>query len=216
MFSIRERFMRTPTPEGATKNEAAELLASCNLPNADDLRRQLAAFESQLAADDGRWEALDRTSNPRAFLEQQAIAERRGQLLSQIDALKSQIAVAEKRRAAFVALVQMLYAIDQQIAQASQRLYADVLIASKDERRAGLESLDGLVRMRARMAAPLAVVSRLRTFRRAPDPLTALADDLRERADEIDRHRGPGMPRATIASPAGAQELIETLMGGAV
>jgi len=115
--------------------------------------------------------------------------------------------------AAFVALVEILCAIDQQIGQASQRLYADVLIASKDERRAGLASLDGLVRARARIAAPLAVVSP-RTFRRAPDPLAALAHDLRERADEIDRHHASGMPRAPIAWPAGAQELIDALKGG--
>jgi hypothetical protein len=148
-------------------NGAAELLASCSLPDPDDLRRQLAAFESQLAADDGRWEALDRAaSNPRGWNEQQAIAERRERLLLQIDALKSQIAAAEKRRAAFVALVEILEATDQQIAQASQRLYADVLIASKDQHRTRLESLDGLVRLRAKVAAALAVVSPLRKFRR--------------------------------------------------
>lgn len=84
MLSIIQKFTRT-SPDMVT-NEAAELLASCSLPDPNDLRRQLAAFASTLAADDGRWEALDRTSNPRAFLEQQAIAERRERLLSQIDA----------------------------------------------------------------------------------------------------------------------------------
>jgi hypothetical protein len=213
MFSIRERFTRTPPPDVA-RNEAAELLASCNLPNADDLRRQLAAFDSQLAADDGRWEALDRTSNPRAFLEQQAIAERRERLLSQIDALNAQIGLAEKRRAAFVVLVDILNSTDQQIEAASRRLYADVLLMSKDQRRARLEVIDGLVRLRARIAAPLALVSPLRTFRRAPDPFTALAHDLRAAADEIERHHAPGMPRATITWPAGAPELIDALKGG--
>jgi hypothetical protein len=214
LTTIIQKFTRTSPPDMAT-HEATELLASCSLPDPDDLRRQLAAFESQLAADDGRWEALDRTSNPRAFLEQQAIAERRERLLSQIDALKSQVAVAEKRRAAFVALVEMLSTIDQQIAQTSQRLYADVLITSKDERCAGLALLDGLVRVRARIAAPLALVSALRKFRRAPDPLGALADDLRARADEIDRQRAPGMRGSAFAAlPDGASELIAALNEG--
>ena len=73
-----EKLRRTSVQDA---NEAASLLASCSLPDPDDLRRQLAAFESQLAADDAAWERLDRTSNPRAFMEQQAIAERRERLL---------------------------------------------------------------------------------------------------------------------------------------
>lgn len=213
MLNIIQTFTRA-SPDMAT-DEAAELLASCNLPDPDDLRRQLAAFESQLAADDGRWEALDRTSNPRAFLEQQAIAERRERLLLQVEASRSQIAVAEKRRAAFVALADILDATDQQIEAASRGLYADVLLLmSKDERRVRLEVIDGLVRFRARIAGPLALVSPLRKFRRAPDPFAALAHDLRTAADEIDRHHAPGMPRATIAWPAGVPALIDALKGG--
>ena len=211
MLNFIERLRRASVQDA---NEAAELLASCNLPDPADLRHQLAAFESQRDGDDAAWERLDRTSNPRAFMEQQAIAERRERLLLQIDALKSQIAAAEKRRAAFVALVEILDATDQQIEAAARRLYADVLIVSKDERRARLEALDGLVRVRARLAAPLAVVSSLRKFRRTPDPFAALAHDLRERAEEIDRTLGPGMRRGIAAMPDGAPELIATLNGG--
>jgi hypothetical protein len=206
-----EKLRRTSVQDA---NEAAELLASCSLPDPDDLRRQLAAFESQRDADDQRWDTLDRTSSPRGWTEQTQIAERRERLLLQIDALRSQIAAAEKRRAAFVALVEILNATDQQITQTSQRLYADVLIASKDERRTRLEALDGLVRLRARLAAPLAVVSSLRKFRRTADPCAALAQDLRERADEIERALGPGMRRGMAAMPDGAPELIDSLKGG--
>ncbi len=67
LSTIIEKFTRT-LAAGHGDERAAELLASCSLPDPDDLRRQLAAFESQLAADDGRWEALDRaTSNPRGW-----------------------------------------------------------------------------------------------------------------------------------------------------
>lgn len=213
MLNFIQKIRGSSPPDMAT-NEAAELLASCSLPNPDDLRRQLAETQSQLAADDGRWDALDRKSNPRAFLEQQAIAERRERLLSQIDALKSQVTVAGKRRAAFVALVDILDATDQQIEAASRRMYADVLLMSKDERRVRLEVIDGLGRLRARIAAPLAPVSPLRKFRRAPDLFAALAHDLRVAADEIDRQHAPGMPRATIAWPAGVPALIDALKGG--
>jgi hypothetical protein len=211
MLSIMQKLTRPALPDTAP-SEAAELLASCNLPNPEGLRQQLRAFETHRDADEIRCEQIQHDG--RAFLEQQAIAERRPRLRAQIDALNSQIASAETRRAAFVALVGILDNLDQQIIQASQRLYADVLIASKDERRARLESLDRLQRLRARIAAPLAVVSPLRKFRRAPDPVVALTNDLRARADEIERALGPGMPRTMSAWPAHAQDLIEALKGG--
>lgn len=216
LTTIMQKFTRTSPPDMAT-NEAAALLASCSLPDPDDLRRQLAAFESQRDADDVAWERLDRTtSNPRAFMEQQAIAERRERLLLQIGALKSQIAAAERRRAAFVALLDILYSIDQQIAQASQQMYADfLLVTTKDERRARIESLDGLVRVRARIAAALAAVSPARRFHRgAPDPFGSLVADLRACATDIERALGPGMPRAALAWPMDAQALIAALNEG--
>ena len=105
--------------------------------------------------------------------------------------------------------------MDRQIAEASHQLYADVLvIASKDARRARLESLDGLVRLRARIAAPLAAVSPVREFRRPPDPVGTLAHDLRERAAEIDRTLGPGARRPIATMPPGVQELIAALAEG--
>lgn len=214
MFSIRERFTRTSPPDTATTNEAANLLASCSLPDPNHLQRELVSVESQIAADDRAWERLDRTSNPHGFTEQQAIAARRSSLEAQCDSLRRKLAAAEKSRSAFVALAEIVTSMDQQIAQAAERLYADFLTAPKEERRARLESLDGLVRSRARLAAPLRVVSPATTFRRAPDPLRTLADDLRTRAAEIDRALGPGMPRQTRPWPTGAQELIDALNGG--
>jgi hypothetical protein len=214
MLNIIQKFTRTSPPDVAT-NEAAELLATCSLPDPEKLRREFNAFEEQQQRQAARWDALDQQHNPRASLEQTAITERLERLRLQIEALTPQIEVAEKRRAAFVALVETRRAINHQITQEFQRLYADfLLIASKDERRKRLELVDGLVRLRARIDAPLAVVSPSREFRRAPDQLGMLADDLRARADEIDRLRSPGMPRAPVAWPAGAHELIDALKGG--
>ena len=86
MLSIIERFTRQTLPDTTPPTaEAAELLASCALPNPNDLRRELGVVEAQLAADDAAWERLDRTSNPRAFTEQQAIAARRRSLDSECE-----------------------------------------------------------------------------------------------------------------------------------
>lgn len=215
MFSIRERFTRTSPQDSGTTDEAPALLASCSLPNPNHLQRDLACVEAQIAADDHAWERLDRTSNPHGFMEQQTIAARRGSLEAQCDSLRRKLAAAEKSRSALVVLAEMVASIDQQIAEASEKLYADFLTVAKEERRARLAFLDGLVRSRARIAAPLRAVSPARTFHRAPDPLRTLADDLRKRADEIDRALGPGMPRQIPPPPAGAQELIDALNGGA-
>lgn len=207
-----ERLKRTSVQDA---NEAAALLASTNLPDPDDLRRQADAFQAQLRADDDAWERLDRTSNPHAFAQQQAIAARRERLLLQVEASRTQVATAERQRAAFLALREAVRAMDQQIVQESQRLYGEfLLIASKEERRTRLEALDGLVRSRARVTAPLAVVSTAREFRRQPDPLGALATDLRERAAEIERALGPGTRRAFAGMPDGVQELIAALNEG--
>ena len=71
--------------------------------------------------------------------------------------------------------------------------------------------LDGSARS---IAAPLAVVSPARKFRRAPEPFATLTHDLRARAEEIKRTLGPGMPRAPVAWPAGAQAILGALNGG--
>jgi hypothetical protein len=221
MFSIIDRFKRpqcpTPTPAPTpvkAPGDAMELLGSCSLPDPNHLRRELAAVEAQLAADDAAWDRLDRTSNPRAFTEQQAIAGRRPSLDAEHAALRRRVVAAERSRAAFVALVDILDALDLEIAEAAQRLYADVMIVSKGDRHACLESLDGLVRARARIAGPLALVAPAPRFRRAPDPFATLAENLRARADEIDRLHAPGMPRPSVTWPDGAQELIAALNQG--
>src|SRR5437762_3295223 len=78
-----------------------------------------------------------------------------------------------------------------------------------------LPNADDLLRLRARITAVLAVVSPVRKFRRAPEnAFTALPHDLRAAADEIERHHAPGMPRAAVPWPTGAQELIDALKGG--
>ena len=211
-MSIIQKLTHPSPPPDAATNEAAELLAACNLPNPEGLRQQLRAFEAHRDADESRSEQIQH--DRRAILEQVAIADRRPRLQAQIDALTSQIASAERRRMAFVGLVAILDDLDQRIAKESQRLYADLLIVSKDDRRIRLEFLDGLVRRRATIAAPLALVSPARRFRRAPDPAAALADDLRRCADDIERALGPGMRRTMSAWPAHAQELINALKGG--
>jgi len=213
LSTIIQKFTHASPPD-TVSTEAATLLASCSLPDPADLRRQLDAFQSQLRTDDEAWERYDRTSNPHAFLQQTQISERRERLLLQIDALRTQVATAERRRAAFLRLVDILRAMDQQIVQQCHQFYAAVLTASKDERRAGVASLDGLMRARARLAAPLAAVAARREFRRTPDPLSALAHDLRTCADEIDRALGPGMPRAPITLPGGTLELLGVLTDG--
>lgn len=206
---------RLAGPSAAPSNDEAELLAQFTGENPDKLQRQLADLQGRREADEARWKALDPLHDQLAARERRAIEDRGPELDAQIKVLRSRIEVAEARRAAFVALVAILRAMDQRIVQEAHRLYAEfLLIGSKDERRTRLESLDGLVRSRARMAAPLAAVSPAREFRRAPDPLSALADDLRARADEIDRQRAPGMRRSFFALPDGAQELIAALNEG--
>jgi hypothetical protein len=178
------------------------------------LRRELATVESQLAADDDAWERLDRISSPQGFTEQQKIAARRGGLEERRNALRRQVDSSEKGRAALIALVEIVDAMDQLIANASEQLYADVLVVSKQERIDRLRALDGLVRLRARIAAPVAAATPASRFRRGPDPIRALANDLRARVDDIDRVLGPGMPRPTMPLPPGAQELIAALHEG--
>lgn len=209
----------TSLPDAATTETALATteaaLALSHLADPDHVQRELAVVDSQILADDAAWERLDRTSNPHAFTQQQEIANRRPRLETERDVKRRQLATAKRGRAAFVALVEMLRAMDQQSVQDAQRLYTDFLvIASPDERRSRLESLDGLVRARARLGSALAAVSPAREFRRGPDPLGALADDLRARADEIDRLRAPGTRRSLFALPEGAQELIAALNEG--
>jgi hypothetical protein len=211
LSAIIQRFTRTSSDVPST--EAAELLASCSLPDPDDLRRQLAAPEAQRDADEARCHQIQH--DHRAFLEQQAIAERRPRLRAQIDALRSRIAAAESRRAAFIALVRLLDEADETIAAQTAALYACVLTAPAAERHERMESLGALLRLRARLAGPLASVSSARRFRRgAPDSFGALQHDLRARANEIDRFHAPGAPRPAIPWPPRAQELVAALNEG--
>lgn len=214
MLNIFARPSSSPPSPGTTPDEAA-LLASSSLPDPSGLRQQLSAFQEQLGAAVARGDALDQQPRQRTFLEQQALAERIPRLHAQIEALKSQIVVAEKRRAAFVALVGLLGDTDAAIAAHTADLYARVMEATPAERGERMQALDALLRLRASLATALASVSNARRFRRAPaDPLDVLQRDLRSHADAIDRLRSPGMPRAPIAWPAGAHELINALKGG--
>jgi hypothetical protein len=213
MLNIIQKLTHTSLPD-TTTNAGADLLKSCSLPDPDRLRRDLAAIDSQIAVDDEAWERLDRVSNPHAFTEQQTIAARRGRLERERDALRRQLAAAEKARAALVALAEMVDSMDRQIADIAQRLYGGALVMSRDERLTSFQMLDGLARARARIAAAIAVVVPARQYRRSIDPVRTFTDELRAMADEIDRLHAPGMPRQTMPLPSGARELIAALNEG--
>jgi hypothetical protein len=194
--------------------EEAALLAQLtpDFDDPQDLRRQLAAFEETRAADDAQWERLDRQHNPRAFLEQKAIAERRPHLQAQIDALPPKIRAAEKRRAAFLELTRLFAEVDEAITAEAATLYDRAFKSTIEERRAQFVVLDGLLRLRGHLVAALAAVSRAPRFRRrAPDPLGAYRQTLLDYAGEIDRFRTPGGAKTAVPWPAGAQELLAVL-----
>lgn len=211
LTTIIDRFKR---PQPAASADEAALLAQLtpDFDDPEDLRRQLAAFEETRAADDAQWERLDRQHNPRAFLEQKAIAERRPHLQAQIDALPPRIRAAEKRRAAFLELTRVFAEVDDAIATDAAALYTRLFGSTIPERRAQFAALDGLLRLRGRLAAALAAASRAPRFhRRGPDPFHALRQDLLDRIAEIDRFRMPGGVKTAVPWPTRAQDLLAVL-----
>lgn len=210
LSTIIEKLMR-PQPPPLSADEAA-LLASCSLPNPDNLRRQLAAFEEQLGAAVARGDALDRQPRQAAFSEQQALAAHLPHLRAQIDALKSQIAAAEHAQSAFLELARLLAETDETIATLAAEFYARVLVSSEAERRERMLAIDAQVRLRGRLAAALQADSSARRFRRGgPDPFGNLRSDLLARVAEIDRFRAPGSVRPSVPWPAGALQLMDVL-----
>jgi hypothetical protein len=69
--------------------------------------------------------------------------------------------------------------MDRQIADAAQRLYADALVMSREDRLTRLQALDGLARARGRIAGAIAVVVPARQYRRSIDPVHTFTDALR-------------------------------------
>lgn len=200
-------------PDPVRDPALAQLVPDLEDPN--EIRRQLAAVEARRDADDARWEAIDRQpSNPRAFLEQQTIAERRPHLQAQIDALRPRIPAAETRRAAFFELARVLAQTDETIAMQAEEMYAHVLDSTAAERRDRFEALAGQLRLRGRLAAALAAVSRAPRFhRRELDPFAVLRSDLRDRVTEIEHFRMPGGVKPPVPWPPRVRQLIDVLAG---
>lgn len=209
MLNIRDLLPRKTT---APAPDEAELLGTVQ-PDPGALRAELDAVEAQLAADDREWERLDaQPANPRALLQQVAIAERRPGLQKQISALQPRIASAQARRSAFLELVGLLADIDEAIAAQAATVYERWLVLEPSERRQQLRALDGQHRVRARVAAALASVSTARQFRRTPDdPLATLRRDLLDRVTELDKLRAPGGDRPPVVWPPRARHLVDTL-----
>ncbi len=209
MLSIRDLLPRKTT---APAPDEAELLGTVQ-PDPVALRAELQAVEAQLTADDREWERFDaQPANPRALLQQMAIAERRPGLQAQRDALQPRIASAEAVRAAFLELACLLADIDDAIAAQAATVYERWLVLEPSERRQQLRALDGQHRVRGRIAAALASVSTARQFRRAPDdPLATLRRDLLDRVTELDKLRAPGGDRPPVVWPPRARQLIDVL-----
>ena len=214
MLSIRDLLPRKTTAQTPAPDET-ELLATLR-PDPVALRAELRAVEAQLTADDREWERLDaQPANPRALLQQMAIAERRPRLQAQRDGLQPRIAAAEAVRAAFLELARLLDDIDDTIAAQAAVMYERWLVLGPGERREQLRALDGQHRIRARIAAALASVSTARQFRRSPDdPLTTLRRDLLDGVTELDKIRAPGSDRPPIVWPPRARQLVDTLAKG--
>jgi hypothetical protein len=202
-------------PPAAPSNDEAELLAQITGDNPADLRHQRAQLQARRDANHARWTALGPPRDQGAARERRAIEDQGPELDAQIKVLDARIARAEARQSAVLALTRLHDETDETIAALMSELYPRVLVADQTERRRRLVEIDGYARRRSRLAAALApVVPSVRRFRRAPDPLRTLVDDLRQRADEIERALGPGMPRGIAAMPRGTAELIDALKGG--
>ena len=132
MLSIM-RNSRAPRRRTRRTNEAAELLASCNLPDPDDLRRNFAHSSSRSAQMTSAGTARPNEQPARVLGAAGDCGTSRAVAAADRCLRECQIASAEKRRAAFVgAGVKILARTRTSDRAASERLYADVLIVSKD------------------------------------------------------------------------------------
>jgi hypothetical protein len=182
------------------------------VPDPDKLREQLAALNRQITEAEREWDVLDaRTSDPRAFLARQPVAERLQRLREQAAALPAAIESADRRRAAFLALVRLFDALSAEVSARTQALLEH---PSQDarERDEQLRALDDATRLHSRLAGRLAAVSTSRQFKDPPDALRVLRVDLELRSRELDRLRVPGM-RRPLEWPAAMTELLEAVEG---
>jgi hypothetical protein len=213
LLTFIEKLRRT---SAAPSDDERALLAQITGDHPADLQHQRAQLQARRDANHARWTALGSPRDQGAARERRAIEDQGPELDAQINVLDARIARAEARQAAVLALTRLLDETNETIAALTAELYPRVLVADEAERRMRLAAIAGYVRLGSRIAAALAPVApSVRRFRRgAPDPFGTLRSDLLARVQELDRPHAPGMPRAPIAWPDGALELLDALKGG--
>jgi hypothetical protein len=208
MTTMLKKLFGVPTVTG-TERDLLETVRDSAIPNPDVLRERLVGLTQHINAAEREWERLDRRGDAAAFLALTPIAERLQTLRTEAAPLPAAIDSAERRRAAFLALVRMFNAV---AAEVSARTCALLEHPSQDvrERDAQLRALDQATRIHGRLAARLAAVSTSPIFRDPVDALGTLRADLETRTRELDRLRVPGM-RRVLEWPAAITELIEAV-----
>jgi hypothetical protein len=156
------------------------------------LRERLAALHTQIDATEREWDALDaRAGDPRAFLARQPVAERLQELREQAAPLAAAIESAERRRAAFLALVRLFDSVTATVAAQTQALLFQAPQDAADRARQ-LRALDQSTRLHVRLAHRLAAVSSSPTFHEPADALALLRDTYAEQIRQCDLLRLPG------------------------
>jgi hypothetical protein len=164
----------------------------------------------QIATTEREWDALDaRSSDPRAFLARQPVAERLQQLREQAAPLPALIESAERRRTAFLALVRLFAAVAAEVSARTGVLLEHPPQDAR-ERDAQLRALDQATRIHGRLAGRLAAISTSPLFRDPADALGTVRADLEARLHELDRMRVPGM-RRPLEWPAAMTELLDAV-----
>lgn len=205
MTTMLKKLFGAPTVT-ATERDLLDTVRDAAIPNPEGLRERLAGFNKQIDAAEREWERLDRRGDAASFLALNPIAERLRTLLAEAAPLPAAIESAERRRAAFLALVRMFDAV---AAEVSARTCTLLEHPPQDvrERDAQLRALDQATRIHGRLAGRLATLSTSPLFRDPPDALGNLRADMEARIRELDRLRVPGM-RRQLEWPAAMTELI--------
>jgi len=179
------------------------------IPSPDVLRGRQAALTQQIAKLEADWGRLDRRGDAAAFLALTPIAERLQALRAEAAPLPAAIESAERRRAAFLALVRLFEAV---AADVSARTCALLEHPPQDsrEREGQLRALDQATRIHGRLAGRLAAISASRQFRDPPDALKSLRVDLELRIQEFDLLRVPGS-KPRLEWPTAMIELLDVL-----
>jgi hypothetical protein len=168
-----------------------ETIRESEIPDPDSLRARLAAVQDQIAATEVEWGRLHGSIDAADFLELTPLATRLQYLRDAAGALPSRITSAARRRDAFLALARMWEAA---AADVSARLLAliDHPPADAAERVANLRRLDEAARLHRLIAGRLSLVSTSPQFRRPPDALRVMRDELEARIRELQRVRMSG------------------------